>query len=132
MLSRVATRPTIMAAARHQLRRRLPTTQAAPRRNFHIYGDAKAGLDEQIQPRFTPLEEITMDCTAWFVAFALILTPEHDFGDDLDFQSLEEMEDKADIQQRQLRSKNEENKNSKGGLKSKKEQTQQGHQDHHD
>jgi hypothetical protein len=43
---------------------------------------------------YTPTEEIIMDATAWFVASAIALAPEHEF-DDLDYQNLEDLHARA-------------------------------------
>ena len=43
---------------------------------------------------YTPMEELILDATAWFVACAIVLAPEHEF-DDLDYQNLEDLHSRA-------------------------------------
>lgn len=52
------------------------------------------GLPHSLQPQFAPGEELALDATAWFVAFALVWAPLHEF-DDLDYESMNEMQDQA-------------------------------------
>jgi hypothetical protein len=52
-----------------------------------------------LQPRVTPGEELMLDTTAWFVAFALCWSPDHDF-DDLDYQNMSELQDEANSRKR--------------------------------
>jgi hypothetical protein len=46
------------------------------------------------QYSFTPAEEVLLDVTAWFVAFALCWSPAHEF-DDLDDHNLDDAQDQA-------------------------------------
>jgi hypothetical protein len=44
---------------------------------------------------YTPMEEMMLDATAWFVASAIVLAPEHEC-DDLDYQNLKSREKKME------------------------------------
>jgi hypothetical protein len=49
---------------------RIPTAHSTTQRTLFV--DGSHGIPE---PEMTPLETIILDCTAWFVAFALIYVP---------------------------------------------------------
>jgi hypothetical protein len=67
-----------------------PLPQAiVPRRSF-----GGSVLDP---PGMTPKEDLMLDVTAWFVAIALVWSPDHDF-DDLDYQNTSERQDEATCQ----------------------------------
>jgi hypothetical protein len=81
-----------------------------------MYSQYPSGLE----PRFTPYEELMLDATAWFVAFALCWSPAHEF-DDLDYQNMSELQDEANSR----RTHNDQMK------KKQKEKEDGEHNDHH-
>ena len=77
-----------IAPARVAATPRQTLTGAGRRRLFHT------DPVELVEPQFTPGEEIMLDSTAWFVAFALCWSPDHEY-DDLDYQGYSDMQEQA-------------------------------------
>jgi hypothetical protein len=75
------------SAARIASRRSAALQRKPPARRWYAGSAVPAAY-------FTPMEEIMMDATAWFVASAIAFAPEHEF-DDLDYQNLEDLHSRA-------------------------------------
>lgn len=72
--------------------------QQQQRRFFHDHHNVSA----LTEPNLSPAEDIMLDATAWFVAFALCWSPSRDF-DDLDVQNVSDLHAEADRKRQQQR-----------------------------
>jgi len=81
------------------------TTTKTSRRSFFSSSD-----ESILQPTLTPHEELLLDATAWFVAIALVYSPDHDY-DNLDSQDMSDLQDEA----RNQRTNESSSSNKKGG-----------------
>jgi hypothetical protein len=76
-----------------------------------------------LRPQFTPLEEVLLDFSAWFCAFALVWTPQNELvGENLDYQDLEDVLKRADAQRTAAEQPTKKNS----------QKMEQPHNDHHD
>jgi hypothetical protein len=79
---------------------------ATPRRSFF------STPESILEPELTPKEDLLLDFTAWFVAIAIVYSPEHDF-DDLDYQHMGDLQEEVSGQN----SSNEKSKDPKDHTK---------------
>lgn len=102
--------------------RRMP--QGLPRNVKAIMPHHRAFHGDGSVPQysFTPAEEVLLDSTAWFVAFAMCWSPAHEF-DDLDHHNLDDMQDQATnaTSTRSSQGKREREKNTKDRKQPKKD-----------